>query len=98
MRPVAITIVPGSHTSASALMSLIRSPDSDRSTTSTEGLADTDSVLMAFLSPPLLIASTGQTIRSEEHTSELKSQMRSSYAGFSLKKKNKKHTKNKEKT
>src|SRR3546814_7369083 len=34
----------------------------------------------------------GQRLRSEEHTSELQSQMRNSYAVFCLKKKNKKET------
>src|SRR3546814_7615574 len=38
---------------------------------------------------------TGGGGRSEEHTSELQSLMRISYAVFCLKKKNKKHTKNK---
>src|ERR671932_689127 len=41
--PAAITIVPGSHTSASALMSLSGSADSLRSTNRMFGLADTDS-------------------------------------------------------
>src|SRR3546814_9786832 len=79
--PAAITTVPGSQTSASALISLIGSPDSDMSTNRIFGLADTDSDCTALRRPPL---------RSEEHTSELQSLMRISYAVFCLKKK--KHT------
>src|SRR3546814_2593099 len=67
--PAAITTVPGSQTSASALILLIGSPDSDMSTNRIFGLADTDSD------------------RSEEHTSELQSLMRISYAVFCLKNK-----------
>src|SRR3546814_4461885 len=39
--------------------------------------------------PPLVQAATGVVIRSEEHTSELQSLMRISYAVFCLNKKNK---------
>src|SRR5215218_1976362 len=49
-----MTIVPGSQTSASALMSLSGSADSDRSTNRMFGLADTDSDWTALRSPPLL--------------------------------------------
>src|SRR3546814_9256101 len=42
--------------------------------------------------PPLLAHHVGQRVRSEEHTSELQSLMRTSYAVFCLKKKkHKKH-------
>src|SRR3546814_7646495 len=82
--PAAITTVPGSQTSASALISLIGSPDSDMSTNRIFGLADTDSDCTALRRPPLL------HFRSEEHTSELQSLMRNSYAVFCLKKKNNK--------
>src|SRR5688500_1811533 len=58
--PAAITTVPGSQTSASALMSLSGSPDSLRSTNRMLGLADTDSVRTAFLRPPLLTFSGDQ--------------------------------------
>ena len=58
--PTAITAVPGSHTSASALMSLSGSPDSDRSTNRICGLADTDSDCTAFRRPPLLTLSGDQ--------------------------------------
>src|SRR3546814_10084015 len=37
--------------------------------------------------PPLSLVANGESIRSEEHTSELQSLMRISYAGFCLKKK-----------
>jgi hypothetical protein len=42
--PEAITTVPGSQTSASALMSFNGSPDSERSTNRIVGLAETDNV------------------------------------------------------
>src|SRR4051812_48339896 len=58
--PAAITTVPGSQTSASALMSFSGSPDSDRSTNRMLGLAETESVWTAFLSPPLLTFSGDQ--------------------------------------
>src|SRR3546814_6025326 len=58
--PAAITTVPGSQTSASALISLIGSPDSDMSTNRIFGLADTDSDCTALRRPPLLHFSTGQ--------------------------------------
>src|SRR3546814_1535413 len=130
--PAAITTVPGSQTSASALISLIGSPDSDMSTNRIFGLADTDSDCTALRRPPLLHFSVGQpmspaaarinssvsssqtkalkgsrspadlkgaftghlrllpcSVRSEEHTSELQSLMRISYAVFCLKKKKK---------
>src|SRR3546814_1419663 len=41
---------------------------------------------------PVAVASASQTARSEEHTSELQSLMRTSYAVFFLKKKNKPNT------
>src|SRR3546814_14222610 len=60
--PAAITTVPGSQTSASALISLIGSPDSDMSTNRIFGLADTDSDCTALRRPPLLHFSVGQPI------------------------------------
>src|SRR3546814_8172706 len=50
-----------------------------------QGLAVGMVVLLAFAAPPVL------ALRSEEHTSELQSLMRISYAVFCLKKKKKKH-------
>jgi hypothetical protein len=58
--PAAITIVPGSQTSAKALMSFSGSPDSARSTNRICGDADTDSDWIALRSPPLLTLSTDQ--------------------------------------
>src|SRR4051812_45057342 len=58
--PAAITTVPGSQTSASALMSLSGSPDSDRSTNRMLGLAETERVWTAFLRPPLFTFSGDQ--------------------------------------
>src|SRR5215216_1893252 len=58
--PAAITIVPGSHTSASELMSLSGSADSLRSTNRMFGLADTDSDCTALRRPPLLTFSGDQ--------------------------------------
>src|ERR687891_1826379 len=51
--PEAITTVPGSQTSASALMSFSGSADSDRSTNRIVGLAETDSDWTALRRPPL---------------------------------------------
>jgi hypothetical protein len=55
-----MTIVPGSQTSASALMSLSGSADSDRSTNRMFGLAETDSDWTALRRPPLLTFSGDQ--------------------------------------
>src|SRR3546814_9984305 len=48
-----------------------------------------------ILAPARLTRWKGQTVRSEEHTSELQSLMRISYAVFCLKKKNTPHNYNK---
>src|SRR3546814_4387816 len=53
----------------------------------------TDSIKHAIYKPEVLLPIAG-LIRSEEHTSELQSLMRISYAVFCLKKKNKKYTNN----
>src|SRR5918997_2156945 len=58
--PEAITIVPGSQTSASALMSLSGSADSLRSTNRMLGLAETDRDWTALRSPPLFTFSGDQ--------------------------------------
>src|SRR3990170_6093406 len=58
--PVAMTIVPGSQTSASALISFSGSADSDRSTNRMFGLAETDSACTALRRPPLLTFSGDQ--------------------------------------
>src|SRR6185503_13396261 len=58
--PAAMTIVPGSHTSASALMSLSGSADSLRSTNRMFGLAETESDCTALRRPPLLTFSGDQ--------------------------------------
>src|SRR5690348_2351693 len=58
--PAAMTIVPGSQTSAKALMSLSGSADSLRSTNRMFGLAETDSDWTALRSPPLLTFSGDQ--------------------------------------
>src|SRR3569833_1769148 len=60
--PAAITTVPGSPTSARALMSLSGSPDADRSTNRIFGLAETDSDCTALRRPPLLTFSGAQPI------------------------------------
>src|SRR3546814_2289093 len=59
-------------------------------------LIDAVSWRAAFIVPGVVCLVTG--IRSEEHTSELQSLMRISYAVFCLKKKNNKHTLNYRKT
>src|SRR3546814_6898562 len=46
----------------------------------------------SFAEPWLLLSSAADGVRSEEHTSELQSLMRISYAVFCLKKKTKQHT------
>src|SRR6476659_8798605 len=58
--PAAMTMVTGSQTSASALMSFSGSADSERSTNRMFGLADTDSDWTALRSPPLLTFSGDQ--------------------------------------
>src|SRR3954453_8916011 len=58
--PAAITTVPGSQTSASALMSLSGWPLSERSMNRMHGLAETERVWPAFLRPPLLTFSGDQ--------------------------------------
>src|SRR6186713_972740 len=58
--PEAITTVPGSHTSARALMSFSGSADSDRSTNRIVGLAETDRDWTALRRPPLLTFSGDQ--------------------------------------
>src|SRR3982751_5370161 len=58
--PAAITIVPGSQTSASALISFSGSADSLRSTNRMFGLAETESDWTALRSPPLLTFSGDQ--------------------------------------
>src|SRR3954449_3779571 len=58
--PAAITIVPGSQTSASALMSFSGSADSDRSTNRMFGLAETERDWTALRRPPLLTFSGDQ--------------------------------------
>src|SRR3546814_7498311 len=53
------------------------------------GIADTATFVMAAAAFPLILAGTfgGEMLRSEEHTSELQSLMRISYAVFCLTKK-----------
>src|ERR671912_597281 len=58
--PEAMTIVPGSQTSARALMSFSGSADSERSTNRMFGLAETESDCTALRSPPLLTFSGDQ--------------------------------------
>src|SRR3546814_1989346 len=60
-----------------------------------DGKPDGGSAISALLSPPSMLSlhSTAGSPRSEEHTSELQSLMRNSYAVFCLQKKHKKTTK-----
>src|SRR3546814_2866116 len=67
------------------LLDLGLPPDADGPS---EGLATLQAVLRASPESKVIMMS-GQTERSEEHTSELQSLMRNSYAVFCLKKKNK---------
>src|SRR3546814_3305883 len=79
---------------------LFRSPDTTRSSISSNATTNAETSDDASSSPTELIwimkpatsTNRGYGIRSEEHTSELQSLMRISYAVFCLKKK--KHTKN----
>src|SRR3546814_7925148 len=63
---------------------LARSPSSDGETPSSAALAATASWA---LSPNFALSASCTLLRSEEHTSELQSLMRISYAGFCLNKK-----------
>src|SRR3546814_2020169 len=54
-----------------------------------EGLLAARAVLAQLLARDILVAGRVDQVRSEEHTSELQSLMRISYAVFCLKKKNK---------
>src|SRR3546814_6435105 len=51
-----------------------------------------DAIAVKYPAIIMSISQISETLRSEEHTSELQSLMRNSYAVFCLKKKNKQHT------